>query len=398
MPAPHSSPPARRTRVLCYIGSLAAGGAERQMVEVLKHLDRGLFEPTLLLSQRAGSLLAEVPPDVPVLCATPESHSRIPGMTRWKRWRTFARILHERQIDVVYDRTYLATLDAAFACWMRPTPRVSAAVADPEVQFAMYARRPRWLWRRISAWAYQSASCVLANSAGLRQQLINAWKLSPERIHVQPNGFDFSRIDRLMQEPGPARATNRSVILTVGRIDRDKGHRDLLEALRMLVHERQRTNLLWRIIGSGPEEHTLRTAVAAANLTAHVEFVGVVTNPFPDYRAADIFCLPSHSEGSPNVLVEALACGTPVLSTDCPSGPREILQNGDFGLLVPMRNPVALADGLERMFADIQCWQSAAERGRAAVRATLAADVVIRQLEHLLRDALESGVRCHSSR
>lgn len=393
IPAPPTGTPQRRIRVLCYIGSLAAGGAERQMVEILKSLDRDQFEPILLLSQRAGQLLPEVPADVPVCCATSASQSRIPGMTRWRRWRTFARMLSEHQIDVVYDRTYLATLDAAVACWFRPTPRISAAVADPEVQFALYARPPRWVWRRVSAWAYRTASGVLANSEGLREQLITAWRLPPSQVSVQPNGFDFARIDQLAQQAVPSQPADRKVILTVGRLDRDKGHRDLLEALRLLVQERQHTHLLWRIIGTGPEEDALRTAVADSNLTAHVEFAGVVTNPFPAYRAADMFCLPSHSEGSPNVLVEALACGTPVLATDCPNGPRELLGNDDFGRLVPVRDPQALADGLEDMLSNLSHWQSAAQRGNARVRATLASAVVIRQLERHLIRAAQSGIR-----
>ncbi|OYW25074.1 MAG: hypothetical protein B7Z55_00405 [Planctomycetales bacterium 12-60-4] len=381
----------RRTRVLCYIGSLDAGGAERQVIEILRHLDRSQFEPLLLLAHRRGPLLEDVPDDVPVLCATPNPAPRLAGMTRWARWRKFARILREQQIDVVYDRTYLATLDAAVACWLRPTPRVSAAVADPQVQFRMYARRPRWLWRKVSTWAYQSAQRVLANSEGLRKQLMDFWRLPANQVIVQPNAYDFDRIDRLAAEPQSSAPAGRIVLLTVGRIDLDKGHRDLLAALQRLVCERGLTKLLWKILGSGPDEDGLRSAVVAARLNDHVEFAGVVTNPFPEYRAADLFCLPSRTEGLPNVLIEALACGTPVLSTDCASGPREILQDGNYGRLVPVGDPRALADAIEDFCRDPQPWREQAKHGRSAVRMRYDAATVIRQLEESLRLAQTVG-------
>src|SRR5579885_3672760 len=134
-----------RLNVLCYIGSLEAGGAERQVIEILKHLDRDKFVPHLSLAHRQGALLNDVPGDVPIDCCTPSGGSG--KLTRWKRIRRLAQILRKRRIDVVYDRTYLATLDAAAACRLRPTPRLSAAVADPAVQFTMYARSPKWLWK-----------------------------------------------------------------------------------------------------------------------------------------------------------------------------------------------------------------------------------------------------------
>ncbi len=374
-------------RILCYIGSLEAGGAERQVVEVLRHLDRSRFEPLLLLAHRRGSLLHDVPDDVPVLCATPELWFRVPGLTRWARLWRFATILREQRIDVVYDRTYLAALDAAVACCWRRTPRLSAAVADPRVQFAMYARWPRWLWKRVSKWAYRSAQQVLANSEGLRQQLVDFWQLPAEQVVVQPNAYDFDRMDRLAAERLTPLATGRTILLTVGRIDADKGHRDFLTALRRLVHGRGRRELLWRIVGDGPDAAALKTQVEADGLGAQVEFLGVVPNPFPEYRAADLFCLPSRTEGLPNVLIEALACGTPVLSTDCPSGPREILQEGACGSLVPVGDAVAMADAIEDFCRDPEPWQDQARVGQASVRERFAATTTIRKLEALLMQA-----------
>ncbi|MBI1347536.1 glycosyltransferase [bacterium] len=375
----------QRIRLLCYIGSLDPGGAERQVVTLLQHLDRQVFEPRLLLAHRQGALLSEVPDDIPVLCATPDGKVW-PGMLRWRRVRQFARILEEHHIDVVYDRTYLATLDAAVACWLRPTPRVSAAVADPAVQFEMYAKRPRWLWRRFSRRAYQSATRVLANSEGLRQQLLQFWQLPPDRVLVQPNAYDFDEMTRRAGQTS-VRSESRITLLTVGRIDADKGHADLLAALAMIVAEAVVPQLVWRIVGTGPGLVALQEQVLQLGLSGRVEFAGQVTNPYAEYRNADLFCLPSRTEGLPNVLIEALGCGVPVISTDCPSGPREILQDGAYGRLVPVRDPAAMAEAIRDFLRERAAWQEQARRGQLAMRDQYTASVVVPQLAAILQDA-----------
>ena len=379
----------RRVRLLCYIGSLAPGGAERQVVQLLRHIDRTRFEPMLLLAHRQGSLLTEVPADVPVYEATPSRWWNFPGGRRWGRILAFAHWLRVLQIDVVYDRTYLATLDAACACWLARVPRVSAAVADPAVQFRMYARRPRWLWYRCSRWAYRSAQRVLANSQGLREQLLQFWRLPDSQVSVQPNAFDFVRMDELACAPAPDIPPGRLVLLTVGRIDADKGHRDLLAAVEQLVTQQGPLPLLWRIVGDGPDRAALEQEVQRLHLNDYAVFTGSVDNPYPEYCAADLFCLPSHSEGLPNVLIEALACGVPVISTDCPSGPREILQEGRWGTLVPVRDPQRLAEALLTTMRDFPRCQQRAAAAKEYVRATYSAQHVFASLEQWLSDAAD---------
>ena len=101
------------------------------------------------------------------------------------------------------------------------------------------------------------------------------------------------------------------------------------------------------ILGSGPLDEALRAQAAALELDKSVCFVGFQANPLPWLRRADAFVLSSRSEGFGNVLVEAMACGTPVISTDCDHGPREILQDGRYGVLVPPRDPQALANAFD---------------------------------------------------
>jgi glycosyltransferase involved in cell wall biosynthesis len=390
-----TSTPPPRLRVLFVIGSMHSGGAERQVVETLRHLDRERFEPFLYLAHRDGVLLADVPSDVPVeaFWGGTRPHSLGLKLATVCRGGMFARMWHLSQflkrlrLDVVYDRTYLSTLDTAGACWWRGIPRVSAAVADPHVQFEMYSKRLRGLRRRYARWAYHTAAKVLANSAGLRQQMIDYWQLPSEQVVIQPNGLDFDRIEQRMREDVIPCDDGQVRLLTVGRIDEDKGHIDLLTALEELIHRRGHHELRWQIIGIGPRMETLRQEVAERKLSEHVELLGAVSNPFPHYAAADLFVLPSRSEGLPNVLLEALACGLPVLSTDCPSGPREILDEGRYGRLVPVRDPAALANAVEEFLAHRDEWKQTAIAGQTSVRERFDIRRVVKSLEGLLEQA-----------
>lgn len=374
----------RRLRVMFYIGSMDAGGAERQVLEILRHLDRSRFEPVLGLATRQGALLAEVPGDVPIHAFQTEVRPLRFGLGRWLRWRFLAGLLRELKIDVVYDRTFLATLDTGPATWFRPTPRISTVVADPRIQMDLYFPRRQWLWRKFAARVYRTANVVLTNSSGLREQVIEYFHLPGERVRAMANLLNSQRVEQLAANPQATVEVDRFCVLTVGRIDRHKGHRDLLEALRMLVQERGRSSIVWRILGDGPDREALLAEVKSLHLESHVDWRGIVPNPFPYYRAADLFCLPSLTEGSPNVLLEAMALGVPVLSTDCPSGPREILEDGHWGTLVPMQSPVALADAVENCLDQPDEWQKRAREAQSVIQARYDVMTGVRRLEELL--------------
>ena len=100
------------------------------------------------------------------------------------------------------------------------------------------------------------------------------------------------------------------------------------------------------ILGDGPLRTELEALIVELDLSKVVSLLGYVENPLKYFARADVFVLSSHVEGLPNVLVEAMMCGCTPVSTDCPTGPREVLQNGKYGYLVPMRDPVAMAAGI----------------------------------------------------
>ncbi len=182
------------------------------------------------------------------------------------------------------------------------------------------------------------------------------------RLSVIPNPLPQPRKEQ-QREPG---APCRKTVITVGRLCVEKRYDILLEAFARF-HERFPDWKL-RILGDGALRGELETLRDRLGLQGCVEMPGSVPDPFREYRQADIFALSSDIEGFPNALCEAMACGLPVIATDCPTGPREIVRDRENGLLVANRDADALADGLCHLA------ENSDERERMALQATEIAD------------------------
>jgi len=224
-------------------------------------------------------------------------------------------------------------------------------------------------------------------SDGVRQAAIDYYGLPPDKALTLYNFFDIERIDRLMAEalpPSEARQPGRFEIACSGRLHPQKGFSFLLEAVRELVHVRGYRQIHLRILGTGVLETELQAYVARHQLGPHVSLAGFRQNPLPYFRQADLFCLSSLYEGMPNALVEAMLCRTPVLATDCPSGPREILQGGRFGRLVPPADSRALADTIENAILEPHAWQSPVPAARNHIEQHFSSAAGIQRLENVL--------------
>ena len=366
---------------------MSGGGSERQVVELLKHLDRSRFIPSLYLVYRTGELLPEIPEDVPVYSFWENHefpHWNYPG--RIHRWqvRHLNRVLRKQNTEVVYDRTLVMTLVSAPAATRARVPFVSVAVADPKYDLEHHDARFKWLKKRMLRKAYRGASQVVAVSEDLRQRLIEYYALSPDRVAVIRNPIDLARVDRLAAEGEPDFQADRFHIVSAGRLQEQKGYVHLLAAIDQLVNVRRRKQVLLHILGQGPQERMLRSIVAERNLEGHVSFEGFQPNPLSHFRAAHLVCLPSIYEGMPNVLLEAMACRRPVLATDCPTGPRELLDGGRLGRLVPPANAGELADAIDDALANYEKWLTLVAAARAWVEEKFSVETAVRGVEQVL--------------
>jgi glycosyltransferase involved in cell wall biosynthesis len=311
----------------------------------------------------------------------------LPGHAHQARVQDLARVLEKQQIDVVYDRTYHMTLISAGATRRRPTPRVSVVVTDPQRDFETNVERFRFIKRHLLRRAYQTADRVVAVSEGVRRAAVAHYGLADEKTLTIYNGFDVARIDRLMAEPlpeGEGRRPDRFEIVAAGRLHLQKGFLVLLEAIRRLVKERGLSQIHLRILGTGGQEGALKAYMAEHSLAAHVTLAGFRANPLPYFRQADLFCLSSLYEGMPNALVEAMLCRVPVLATDCPSGPGEVLEGGKWGRLVQPGDAVALAEAIEDAIRRPEEWQKLVAGARERIERDFSPVAAMGKLEELL--------------
>jgi glycosyltransferase involved in cell wall biosynthesis len=239
----------------------------------------------------------------------------------------------------------------------------------------------RWLIRTC----YPRADAVFPSSAGVRDGLLE-FGVSPERMHVVYNPVDISGVRALAAEAGtPGPDVDVPTVINVGRLVEQKDHHTLLRAFAR-VRNRHAARLV--LLGQGPLQQELHRLARELNIDDAVVFAGWQDNPYRWLARADLFALSSRYEGFGNVIVEAMACGLPVISTDCPSGPHEILGGGEFGMLTPVGDVDALAAATEAMVSDPQRRQAFAAR---SVRRAEDFDigVVGAGYQRLLQDVIE---------
>jgi glycosyltransferase involved in cell wall biosynthesis len=297
------------------------------------------------------------------------------------RWAIgpLARYLKRERVDVVHANIWPLTSIAVVAHRLaRSSARLCLADHNPlSVQYGGGSLAKRWALRASLALTYPLASARIAVSGGVADDVARLAFMPRGKFQVVHNPVGL-----LPAPPGPDSSVEAAWggwagkrLLTVGRLKKQKNHALLIRALKIV---RRSIDARLMILGTGECEEETRALIAAEGLAADVLMPGHVDNPVPFYAASDLFVLSSDYEGFGNVLVEALACGLPVVSTDCPSGPAEILEDGRYGSLVPVGD----ADALARAILDAL----AATHDREALKrraADFAPEVVNRKYRHV---------------
>jgi glycosyltransferase involved in cell wall biosynthesis len=327
-------------RLAVFLPSLAGGGAERAMLNVARGFRDLGHEVDLVLAAASGPYLDEVPGEVRVVdLGAGRVLAAIPGLVRY---------LRRARPDRLYAAMDHANLVALWARRLARVPtQVVLGVRDTWGPVAAGERNlRRALVGPLARLAYPGADGVLAVSNGVADALAAATGLARSRIAVAPTPVITPELGRLAAAPvgHPWLAPGAPpVVLGCGRLVAQKDFPTLLRAFALLRRYRPARLV---ILGDGPDREPLRALAAALGVAADLDLPGFEPNPFRFMARAGAFALSSMREGSPNVLVQALACGCPVVSTDCPSGPREILAGLDQGRLVPVGDHAAMAAAL----------------------------------------------------
>jgi glycosyltransferase involved in cell wall biosynthesis len=188
-------------------------------------------------------------------------------------------------------------------------------------------------WHQLRPWLYRGAAQVVAQTKSVSERIMINWRLP--NVVVIPN--PLARELPALMEAKP----RRKILLSVGRLSKEKGHDILIEAWGQI--HREFPDWYLRIVGEGSEKMNLEEQASRLGQHSNVEFVGISNSVFHEYQLAQVFILPSRREGFPNALLEALASGCICIAADCKSGPADILENGKLGYLYSPNTPEKLA-------------------------------------------------------
>lgn len=328
-------------RISIFLTSMEVGGAQRIALNLCTGLIKKGYDVDLLLVEASGDLINELPKEVSVidLDASRVMASTVP-LRRYLREST-PDVLYSMMIEVNIAAVVahqFARLDTRLVISEHNTPTVSAEGPKD------------WLALRLAALTYPRADHIVTVSQGVRNDLLDVVDIPDEKITVIHNPIDVERIRKQATESVENTwftDPSISVVMSAGRHAPQKGFDTLLRAFSRLEDSNSRLVLL----GEGNETESLRTLAMELGIEDRVDFPGFVDNPFKYMANADVFVLSSWYEGFGNVLIEAMATGCPVVSTDCPSGPSEILEGGTYGPLVPVKDATALSHAIEDVLA-----------------------------------------------
>ncbi|MGI9604617.1 MAG: glycosyltransferase [Acidimicrobiales bacterium] len=335
-----SAEPGRR-RLAVFLPSLAGGGAERTMVSLIGAIVERDLDVDLVLSAAEGPYLPDVPPRVRVVdLGASRVITSAPALIRYLR-----RERPDALLTVLSHASLVGLVSRALA---RVPTRVAVLEQDTfsEVARETHRRRAR-LVPALARLLYPRADAVVAVSTGVADDLADVLGIARKRVSVVYNPVVRPEMAEAARRPAPhpwLADGEPPVVIGIGRLQPRK--KDFAALIRAFADARGETGARLMILGEGPERDNLEALVADLGIREHVALPGFVENPHAFLSRAALFVLSSQWEGLPTVLIEALFCGAPVVSTDCPSGPSEILADGEHGVLVPVGDQAALASGI----------------------------------------------------
>ena len=321
-----------------FLPSLRGGGAERVMVTLARGLAERHLRVDLVLAKAEGPYLSHVPSDVRIVdLGASRVLTSLPGLIRYLQRERPAVLLS------ALDHTNVVAL------WARQLAKVpvrmvvsihnTLSIASNQARYLREMTAPYWT-RMFYPWA----DVVVAVSQGVADDFARSTGFPRSRIRVIYNPVITPELFRKAREPVEHpwfRSSETPTVLSVGRLTEQK---DFATLIRAFARVRQKCLVRLVILGEGEKRPELERLVRKLNLEKDVSLPGFVENPYRYMRLATVFVLSSRWEGLPTVLIEALSLEVPVIATDCPSGPREILRNGELGYLIPVGDAQCLAE------------------------------------------------------
>lgn len=317
-------------KISIIITSLDGGGAERVNISLAKEFAALGFEVEFVLSELKGVLIDEIR-DFNIV--------ELNNSSKFSLIRSMSNYFNDKKPDYVIVSMWGLTAYAAFAKLFSSHNFKLLLVEHSSLisQFKNSSLKIR-LWLRLSTYiAYRVSDCVAGVSTGVAQDMAKVSLLN-KIPHVLYNPIPINVRGNVSYKKMACKT-----IVTAGRLIEAKDQVTLIKAFSNLKNR----DIKLLILGEGPLLNELKYNAKKYNVEDRVLFKGFVSNPYDYYKNSDLFVLSSKREGFGNVIVEAMGCGTPVVSTDCEHGPREVLDNGKYGSLVPVGDVEALTKAID---------------------------------------------------
>jgi glycosyltransferase involved in cell wall biosynthesis len=328
-------------KIALFIPSLMPGGVQRVMLNLSHGLIEHGYRVDMVLVKAHGLLLGQVPQGVRVVDLNATSVlASLPALWRYLRREKPAAVLSAQ------PHCNLAAIWARMLSGTHPRLVVSEHNTLSNSLSHTHQNKDK-LFPRLMRIFYPAADAIVAVSKGVAEDVRNATGLPGDKFHVIYNPIVFLGLESMAAAPleHPWFAKGQPpVILNAGRLAAQKDQATLINAFALL---RARRSARLVLLGEGEKRAELEALAAQLGITESTAFLGFDENPFKYMARCAVFVLSSRWEGFGNVLVEAMTCGAQVVSTDCPSGPAEILENGKFGRLAPPGDAAALAAAIE---------------------------------------------------
>lgn len=322
--------------VLIVAPSFMGGGAEKVAVNLANQYASDGIDVTLLVVRPEGPYREQVASSVRVV----DLDSNGLFSSFFEVFKMLRALKPNKVLSVIREINVLVGISRFFVRIERVVFR-EANTLDHIYRSSFYKR---WAWFFLMRVSYNNADLVVANSEGTSQHLLESKIVEKAKIRVIDNPVLPPNIDGLLsariydcwlQDP------NLKVILSVGRLHKQKNQGLLIKAFSVVAKEMSNARLI--ILGEGVEAEGLLELAKRKGVADKMKIIPFQKNPYPYYKHADVFVLSSDYEGFGNVIVEALSSGNPVISTNCPGGPRSILADGKYGVLVEAGNVEALS-------------------------------------------------------
>ena len=367
-----------KKKLLFVIPSLTGGGAERVVIHLINYLDKDKHDIVLVIFKDIRDCEKNLHSPVEIICLNKKS-----------RWDFFKLILRLRKIMLDYKPNavislmfYTNIISVIARLFLRTKFRL--IISEHNYPRKYLPKAPLgWLKKWLMNLTYPRADLILTVSKSIERVIKEDFNIQPEKIKTIYNPIPLEDIKGKSQEGVEHpffKNGNAKVIIGIGRLLEQKRFDSLLRAFSIVRGKKEKVYLI--ILGEGKLREELEVLSSQLKVSKWIDFVGFKDNPYAWISKADIFVLSSDYEGLPMVLLEAMACGVPVVSTDCPSGPGEIITNGKNGILVPTANEEALADAIFNLLNDKNLQKKFSEEGKKRVE-DFRVEKIVKQYEQV---------------